>query len=351
MTELNNKVLPENEIIDKAKALELFGTENQKVNYAKTNKLKADTKKSLERTLEQYYESFEEVKHPTVPRAKAYKLGALRNEVAERNHQQGKSVKQKLFKTQNEFREHIKECYEGYVVADDSDIYRNTHNTLKLIHLECGRTFETNFSNFSRGRSRSCGCRASKGERRVIEYLFENEIEHEKEYTFDDLLSDKNRHLRFDFAIKSNGKLLGLIEVDGKQHKEQVTWSKGENAEENLLKVINTDKKKNEYALNNNIPIIRISHEHIDMTEDIVKDFIENIETRDISYYKEKIDLKEKELDVIVKNYKKEKRQPKKKKITLAVSTINELEKLAKEQNLLVEELILKLIYKETGEI
>lgn len=94
MTELN-KVLPENEIIDKAKALELFGTENQKVNYAKTNKLKADTKKSLERTLEQYYESFEEVKHPTVPRAKAYKLGALRNEVAERNHQQGKAVKQK----------------------------------------------------------------------------------------------------------------------------------------------------------------------------------------------------------------------------------------------------------------
>ncbi|GEM_PF-6132470 len=98
MTELN--ILPENEVIDKAKALELFGTEKQQATFKKTNKMTKNMKDNLERTLEQYYESFEEVKHPTVTRAKAYKLGALRNEVAERNSRQGKSAKPKSMLTE-----------------------------------------------------------------------------------------------------------------------------------------------------------------------------------------------------------------------------------------------------------
>lgn len=49
--------------------------------------------------------------------------------------------------------------------------------------------------------------------------LTENNINFKTQYSFSDLLSDKNFPLLFDFAIfKDNGKLSHLIEYNGKQH-------------------------------------------------------------------------------------------------------------------------------------
>ena len=94
--------------------------------------------------------------------------------------------------------------------------------------LKCGTYKEIFRGNLTQGTSKSCGCIKSWGEE-VIAYVLNNQkIIYQKEYSFSDLLSDKNRPLRFDFAIfnQSNG-LFCLIEFDGRQHYEyDENWNK-----------------------------------------------------------------------------------------------------------------------------
>ena len=66
--------------------------------------------------------------------------------------------------------------------------------------------------------TQSCGCIKSKGEEKISSILKEHNIDFKKEFYFEDLKSDKNKFLRFDFAIFKNKKLIYLIEYQGEQH-------------------------------------------------------------------------------------------------------------------------------------
>lgn len=101
--------------------------------------------------------------------------------------------------------------------------------------------------------------RMSKGEDKISSLLKSANISYEKEYTFSDL-KYKGIPLRFDFAIKVNGKLI-LLEVDGQQH---YTWIKKFGTYSDFKHMQENDRRKNSYCIRNNIPLIRIPYWDLD---------------------------------------------------------------------------------------
>jgi hypothetical protein len=96
----------------------------------------------------------------------------------------------------------------------------------------------------------------SKGEDKIIKLLNSARVEYEREITVPRLTGKKGVPLRFDFGVYKNKKLIFLIEFDGEQHfyynshfnktKSDFTYRCG------------CDRKKNEWALKNNVPLYRI---------------------------------------------------------------------------------------------
>lgn len=135
---------------------------------------------------------------------------------------------------------------------------RNSKNTSSgkpawICKCDCGNIVVVAGEHLKRGDTQSCGCIGlSAGEKLIEEYLSTNNISFEKEYKFQDL-QDKS-YLRYDFAIfNKNNQLLGLIEYDGRQHSDITSIWYNED-------LVRRDKMKTEYALNNNIPLLRISY-------------------------------------------------------------------------------------------
>ena len=107
-----------------------------------------------------------------------------------------------------------------------------------------------------------------------------------KEYTFDNLVGDSGKKLRYDFAIIKNGILQYLIEFDGMQHYIPNDFFGGI---KEMKKRQLYDKRKNKMAINNNIPLIRIPyfHEQSLTIEDLLVETSKYIVTNDIAGGKE----------------------------------------------------------------
>ena len=112
-----------------------------------------------------------------------------------------------------------------------------------------------------------CGCQSkSKGELAVDAFLKKLDIEKNcdlyYQYTFKDLISDKNARLRYDFALvdKKTNKIY-LIEYDGPQH-DDINSVIGAKSLEEAKEIFETTKQhdlmKDNYALRNNYPLLRI---------------------------------------------------------------------------------------------
>lgn len=127
----------------------------------------------------------------------------------------------------------------------------------KCVCKHCGNVFTTEGANIRSGETKSCGCVHSQNEQNIIKILTKNNIEFATQYTFSDLKSNKNRPLRFDFAIFNNGKLSHLIEYNGLQHYEQASGKWG--LEYNIL--VENDQKKKEYCQNHNIELRIIKYD------------------------------------------------------------------------------------------
>lgn len=67
------------------------------------------------------------------------------------------------------------------------------------------------------GKSKSCGCIKSFGEKKIASILRKNKINFKQEFTFKDCKTENGYLCRFDFAIfNKDNKLKCLIEYDGK---------------------------------------------------------------------------------------------------------------------------------------
>lgn len=116
--------------------------------------------------------------------------------------------------------------------------------------------------------------RETMGERRIRQILTNKSIKFIKEYSFSNLLSERNFRLKFDFAIfDERDNLKMLIEFDGGQHFEVVKIY----GEEHFKNTQYRDNLKNEYCKNNNIKLLRIPYWQINNIEEILNKALEVI--------------------------------------------------------------------------
>ena len=113
--------------------------------------------------------------------------------------------------------------------------------------------------------------RMSLGEYAIYNYLEKNNIIFEREKTFNDLHSPKNKKLRYDFYIQAHNI---LIEFDGAQHFKKVRWQHDHpdaQVDELYNYLVECDHLKNEYADANKIKLYRIKYTEIKNIDTILK--------------------------------------------------------------------------------
>lgn len=125
---------------------------------------------------------------------------------------------------------------------------------------KCGKKDVIVFGDYLRkGDTQSCGCLKSVNEAKITSMLELMSIKYVKQQSFENLKSNKNSFLYFDFGIYNNNTLIYLIEYDGEPHfnYNQRGWNTKENFEQRNQR----DLIKNKYCFDNNIPLIRIPYD------------------------------------------------------------------------------------------
>ena len=129
----------------------------------------------------------------------------------------------------------------------------NRGEAIWLCQCDCGneKLIPVLSSNLRRGHTTSCGCtRRSHGEQKIAQLLTDNNIHFEMEKVFFKFSNGTNA--RFDFYVDNKY----LIEYDGETH--YAYNMHGWHNEKQLQSQQERDIIKNQWCLDNNIPLIRI---------------------------------------------------------------------------------------------
>ena len=146
----------------------------------------------------------------------------------------------------------------GKLLVLERDGSHNGHALWKC-KCDCGQIKTVEGHLLRSGSIKSCGCVKSWKEIEISRLLDEIGVTYIREYSFEDLVSDSKRKLRFDFAVMQKEKVLFLIEYQGEQHYNQENiWYES--------KMEYHDKKKKDYCEKNNIPLYIL-----DKNDDLVK--------------------------------------------------------------------------------
>lgn len=140
----------------------------------------------------------------------------------------------------------------GKLIAIAPTEERNYGSVVWKCACDCGKETYVSSKNLVYGDTKSCGCLRSKGELLIAQLLTENNIPFKQEYSFDGLVSEKGYSLRYDFFVDNKY----LIEFDG----EQYFNNRGLFSHDNFEERQRNDNKKNDFAKENNIPLIRIPY-------------------------------------------------------------------------------------------
>lgn len=119
----------------------------------------------------------------------------------------------------------------------------------------CGGKIEVSISNLNSGATKSDGCIKSFGEEKISRILSSYNINFIKQKVDYNCIFDSGKYGIFDFYVDNKY----YIEYDGIQHFKSKS-EKGWNNNQNLQDVIKRDTVKNQYCLDNNIPLIRIPY-------------------------------------------------------------------------------------------
>jgi hypothetical protein len=123
------------------------------------------------------------------------------------------------------------------------------------------------------------GQKLSAGEFKVMQTLDEMNIEYKHETVYE-LKNDKDKWLRWDFVIQTDGGPM-FIEYDGRQHFKPVRFGgmSQEKAEEAFKKGKANDKLKDDYCTENNYSVLRIPYTQFGNIQQLITAFIcENTE-------------------------------------------------------------------------
>ena len=151
------------------------------------------------------------------------------------------------------YRNLIGQRFGKLVVIDETDRRSCGGNVIWKCLCDCGRETFVDTGSLRSGNTKSCGCMQSQGEMKIKEILEDNNITFCRQHSFDNC---KAQHkLPFDFYVNNSY----LIEYDGIHH---FFATNGWNTEERLKLTQEHDEIKNNYCLENQIPLIRIPYTH-----------------------------------------------------------------------------------------
>lgn len=150
--------------------------------------------------------------------------------------------------------------------------YINNNTKLECKCLNCGHIWNAAPKTLLLGKGCPI-CNSSKGELKIAKFLDDNNITYVHQKTFDNLVGVGENLLSYDFYIPSKNI---LIEYQGIQHEKPVDF-KGygnKNAIKNFEKQKEHDRRKAEYAHNNNIKLICIWYWNFKNIESILSEYI-----------------------------------------------------------------------------
>ena len=150
---------------------------------------------------------------------------------------------------------------EGYELLDE--VYVNNHTPLTMKCPKGHITNGTTWNNFKNG-TRCSMCRESKGEKRIIKWLENNNIDFVSQKKFDGLLGLGNKNLSYDFYLPQYNL---LIEYQGEFH----DGTAHQQSKEDFKQQQEHDKRKREYAKNSDIQLLEIWYYDFDNIEEILK--------------------------------------------------------------------------------
>ena len=150
--------------------------------------------------------------------------------------------------------------------SKDAENLHSDKNRSSYWHCRCncGNELDASRTSLINGKRQCCDfCLKGKslGEKYIEKILLDNNIKFQPEFSIPDLRGVNNGHVRFDFAIYKDDKLIRLIEFDGELHYVSIDVWNSETVKQN-------DLIKNEYCIKNNIPLVRIPYwerENIDL--------------------------------------------------------------------------------------
>lgn len=125
---------------------------------------------------------------------------------------------------------------------------------------ECGAKTIVAGNHLKNGHTQSCGCIISAGEEKISKILSDNNIMFEKGLSHG-LILPTGGSAKYDFSIfNENHELQYSIEYDGWQHyiQSDSKWDRDGKFEIRQ----NSDKLKDQWCIDHNIPLIRIPYTH-----------------------------------------------------------------------------------------
>jgi very-short-patch-repair endonuclease len=152
----------------------------------------------------------------------------------------------------------------GYltILEDTGKRYQGDGNIIWKCRCECGNVIEVLAGNLLRKKEHtiSCGCKKSKGEKKILDILYEEQIDFITQKRFSTCVFPKtHRQLAFDFYLPAYNI---LIEYDGIQHFEET-----KNGKYNLAEIQERDLYKDTWCKENNITLVRIPYTDFDILD------------------------------------------------------------------------------------
>ena len=142
------------------------------------------------------------------------------------------------------------------VIAKDEEASIQKHRAQWICQCDCGNITTVSSKCLRERKTTSCGCRTmSIGEENILNILTQQTgLKFQAQYG----IGIDGKWYRYDFAlIDNNNKPYRLIEFDGIQHYDQNSLHWGHDISDTQRR----DRIKNNYALLNNIPLVRIPYQ------------------------------------------------------------------------------------------
>jgi hypothetical protein len=170
------------------------------------------------------------------------------------------------------FTTHPKIAQEWHPTKNDITPYQVTYATNKSCWWICSDNPKHIWKARIDRRTSGTGCphcASSKGEKKIKEILDAKRIKYKQQYRFPDC---KNiRTLPFDFAILNEGEVIGVVEFQGRQHYQPISYFSGDTGHQLTRK---TDKIKLDYCTAQKIPFLSIPFWNLDVIEHNLINFI-----------------------------------------------------------------------------